>query len=413
MCTRNALLEEKSGNTQIFDSDGEVVSRSFHESDYHDSRAKKSRSRISKLRLYCLCCTCSVLVAVLALTVTILARVRPITSSLTIASSLVDTQILHIKDFYCKEVTIAVIADVHTLRVNMYLLNEVPGFTKFDYEIDDQLVIGSVSEVHSEIAWFDSALKYVTWKLHLNPGSNVGMIGCVSSGSGEASYLVIQGEVAYNYWKFDPSGYDQTSFLLSHELHYCTSSFDFAIPFSSEESDQYFFVFVATKGQPMLDLKFQVSSMEYSLQAYSGLPNCTANTTDSCSLKTPPLKYHHVLFEIPMPISNANQSVPYGQPVELDWTCDPREWAYLMLFGLLFVIGECIMCVSCCCCLCCSLCCCSGKNAEQQPLVTPPTSHAVVKIGPSTTPYQRSYYHTLGPAHSVKSRSSSAVYSPP
>lgn len=188
------------------------------------------------------------------------------------------------------------------------------------FQIDSKYI-----ETYHFYAYEASTLAFLSWQFHLHPGSVITTTSCVipDSTSSRANFALVKGHKNYIRWPYSPPIY--SSFIFS--LEQCSSGENEQRQYTINEEDYYYVIFSITTGMPMIRLAMTINRTEFS--ASGGSPNCTVSNGDlSCSTRSDSLS-RYALLQVGTPSLLTITAVDY---VTLQWTCDPKVNAYLLIF---------------------------------------------------------------------------------
>ena len=337
--SRRAIFGEKRRSAFTLIDSQEAVSQdqprdSFHESDYHIPKQSGHPSRLRKyVNIAFLLVTLFVTSVILATTLSV--RLTSYRSSLSFSFTLGDTYLFRIHDIFCNQATLV----LNTANVNssMYLLSEKPPQTKSHFEIKANLAVGGTESNHYGAYEYTNDLgasgsAYVAWRFYLYAGSAVELDACLISGN-SVHYIIIEGDSNFDKWKLDPS--NQQYYLYDDEISGCGSGLSplDLFPFTNDKnSNTYYFIFYSESGQSSIDFVLTMNRLEYSVAQYTNLTNCTAEgkSNSFCKVDVAYGNYAYTMIEVSL--ESSSDSLTYGDPVSVEWVCDPRDWIYVIIF---------------------------------------------------------------------------------
>lgn len=351
MSRRAIFGEKRKSSFALIDSSGshDVVSEdkprsSFHESDYHTPRQKlrgtleQSKSR-KYINIALLLVTFFVTSAIFAATLAV--RLTGYRSSLPFVFTLGDTRLFQFNDIFCDQATL--ILNTGNTKASMFLLDEKPPQAISHFEFHAALTVGSSESNEYGVYDYsddskDSSSEYVVWRFYLYAGSVVELEACVTLGNG-LQYIIVEGDSTFSRWKHDPE--NEQYYLYSYSIPGCASGLAplTSFPFTNDENNNlYFFILYSANGQPSVDLTMVVNRMEYSVTSYTSLSNCTAEgkSNSFCTIDITYGNYTYTLIEVPLDSGSA--SLTYGDLINVEWVCNPRDWIYLIIFFVPFVV---------------------------------------------------------------------------
>lgn len=330
------------------DSTTETRESRFQESGLiHSTSPRRRRKGVSFDRTVSIACVFYMVLllafVVVLFIVSISIRFSGIHNEVAYSVTLGDTQLIPFNNFWCEGITVAssgTNVGPH-LKLSLYLLPQQPSLTARNYFVikGSFLIDQTVSQNAERYGWYATeGSDYVSWQFHLYPGSTFALDACLQSG-GAAEFLLLQGVDNFRKWVST----DEEEVIQRLRLPFCSSGSEIYprnLVFTSENDDEYFFVFVSLdETPPHVDVTMIFNRTEYSVKEFKGLPNCTitSNQAQSCILPNPTYAYNYALL-VASDDSDSSENLAYGTIVDFQWLCTARGASYAIIFFIPFLI---------------------------------------------------------------------------
>ena len=93
------------------------------------------------------------------------------------------------------------------------------------------------------------------------------------------------------------------------------------------DSDEFYFVFYASEGQPKVNMSLYLNRTEYSVDDAN--PSCTAEHNKPCCIGIP---LHQYQYAVIITNNTSTDDIKYGDEINLIWKCISRDWIYVIMF---------------------------------------------------------------------------------
>ena len=282
--------------------------------------------------LVCMLCSL-VFVTIVLICVTVGLRLSGSRNVLTYQSTVGDTRLIGFDGTFCSGGEMDVGESPSGYVGNMYFLDAEPPLTAINYLVlAGSFYINTGLENYDFYSYETTGIVYVSWQFHLYPGSVIATQSCVSGGV--ADFIVIQGNSNYNSWlrRLVNSYYAYDAALAP-----CGSLQNPVFTFSINEEADYYVVYYATSGNPLIRMRLYVNRTEYEP---SQPPSCTLNNNGTCTAEAQS-STQYVLLETGRP---NNATITYVQSLNLVWRCDAKDGVYAAIFFVPVVVLTLICC---------------------------------------------------------------------
>ena len=240
-----------------------------------------------------------------------------------------------------------------TSSASVYLLRNEPKLTAlYNFTIADSLVLGS--------------RYYQYWNFYMYPGSNYTFSSYLSSGT--VNYYLIKGKTNFQNWH-RTDGYSLDSVSYS-SMSNKTLSRSFTV-----EDEYYFVLYNPYQTDAKVKVTLAFNRTEYSAHSGGVVTSCTAAPSSKCTMDIPYNSDYVVLIE-----AGAPGDGDWGTTVDIDTSCNPRVWVYVMIVLLptLGVIAL-IVCIA-------AACYCVKRRMRYAPLLSVTMQEVVVEDPETTLP---------------------------
>ena len=236
-----------------------------------------------------------------------------------------ETRTDYVSSVFCSSVTLE--NPSLTSSASIYLLRNEPKLAvRYNFTITDSLVLKSGY--------------YQYWNFYMYPGSNYTFSSCLTSG--KVYYYLIKGFTNFQNWHtYLGYSYNYTSYS-----SVCGSSNTTLSRSFTEEDEYYFVLYNGYRADAKVHVTLTFNRTEYVLQSEDVDSSCTAAPSSKCTMDIPYNSDYVVLIE-----AGAPGDGDWGTNVDIDTSCNPRVWVYVMvvLLPTLGVIAL-IACIAVACC---------------------------------------------------------------
>lgn len=307
----------------------ESKEHTFRESDYHTPRnGKRKRAILERNSTACLCMIFSIVaVIIIMLSVALGLRFTGTRDVLSYTVTLGDTQLITFNSFFCQGVYL----ESNMRSADMYVTGKYPPLSgRSDIFLSASFQITDYTEYVDYYGWYDfgeiyynKEIDYVTWNFRLYKGSVIELTACLTSqGNGDAKFFLVKGRRKYSLWKDNPNKYSEGHYTINP----CFGLID-KFMYEVNDSDEFYFVFYASEGQPKVNISLYLNRTEYSVDDAN--PSCTAEHNKPCCIDIP---LHQYQYAVIITNNTSTDDIKYGDEINLIWKCISRDWIYVIMF---------------------------------------------------------------------------------